>query len=239
MTKQEPLHHADIHDKGYVKLWTVMGNDLTVVNSARVSYNKRSEEMTEGDESLTEFLGSAEPQHSEPFYHPQLTFEVYADLQTARQIWKYITGATHQDIHLAWSESSRRYVTEEPTFYVPHADEWRSAPDNKKQGSGEPLHEDVGAHVTKELMETIDKGILNYETAMQMGVAPEMARLFLPAYGMYVRWTWTSSLKGIANFIEQRDHPDAQLEIQRYAVEIKKMVEKEFPVSLGALLGDK
>src|SRR6185312_8614487 len=130
----------DVLDKGYVILHDVMGSDLTVANAARVSYDKKSDELTEGDRRLIAFL--AREGHTSPFRHATLQFEVYSPLMVARQHWKYVAGssiaeATGDNMD-AWNESSRRYVTEEPTFYIPNRDEWRLAPANSKQGSGDP-----------------------------------------------------------------------------------------------------
>src|SRR5699024_12219585 len=108
---------------------------LTVVSAARCSYDKRSEDLTEGDECLIRFL--ARESHTSPFRHASLQFEVYAPLMIARQWFKYIVGSDH--VMDAWNESSRRYITENEEFYVPQADEWRSYPDDVKQGSGDPI----------------------------------------------------------------------------------------------------
>src|SRR5699024_5795531 len=114
-----------------------MGDDRTVVNAARVSFDRRSEVLDEKDKRVIAFL--AREGHNRPFRHASLQFEVYAPLMIARQWWKYCVGSDH--VMDAWNESSRRYVTENNEFYVPQADEWRSYPDNVKQGSGEPLSE--------------------------------------------------------------------------------------------------
>src|SRR5690625_66543 len=176
----------DVLDKGYIRLVDVMGDDRTVANAARVSFDRRTEELTERDERLIRFL--AREGHDSPFRHASLQFEVYAPLMIARQWFKYIVGSDHAMD--AWNESSRRYITENEEFYVPQADEWRSYPDNVKQGSGEPIHADIGNDLTQALSEHIERGLYLYETAMDDGVAPEQARLFLPANGLYVRWYW-------------------------------------------------
>jgi thymidylate synthase (FAD) len=105
----------NVLDKGYVRLVNVMGSDLSVVNSARVSYDKESTELSEKDARLIRFL--AREGHTSPFRHATLQFEMYAPLMVARQHWKYIVGSDHTMD--AWNESSRRYVTEEPAFYIP------------------------------------------------------------------------------------------------------------------------
>jgi len=222
----------EVLDKGYVRLVDKMGNDLTVANAARVSYDKESNEMSAKDERLIKFL--AREGHTSPFRHAMLQFEVYAPLMVARQWWKYVVGSDH--IMDGWNESSRRYITEEPTFYVPKDDEWRSAPSNSKQGSGEPIDSKEGTYLTKKLFKYIEEGEKLYSEALELGIAAEQSRLFLPSYGMYVRWYWTSSLQGVAHFLSQRLEHDAQKEIQEYAKVVRTLAEEHFPVALGELL---
>lgn len=231
----------NVLDKGYVRLVNVMGSDLSVANSARVSYDKESTELSEKDARLIRFL--AREGHTSPFRHATLQFEMYAPLMVARQHWKYVVGSDHTMD--AWNESSRRYVTEEPAFYIPNPNEWRSTPENSKQGSGKPIDEinaengypdiDAGLYYTKALMEHVDKGLELYDSAMGAGVCAEQARLFLPAYGMYVRYYWTASLQSVAHFLQQRLAHDSQVEIQEYAKAVKELVEPHFPVSIAEL----
>ena len=228
----------NVLDKGYVILHDVMGNDLTVANAARVSYDKKSEELTEGDRRLIAFL--ARESHTSPFRHATLQFEVYSPLMVARQHFKYIVGssiaeATGDNME-AWNESSRRYITEEPTFYIPKADEWRSAPENSKQGSGEVLPSSQGEIATQDLLDYVAFGERLYERAINSGVAPEQARLFLPAYGMYVRYYWTASLQSVAHFVNQRLAHDSQVEIQAYARAVLELAHEHFPLSVEALV---
>ncbi|MEK4360847.1 FAD-dependent thymidylate synthase [Paenibacillus sp. FSL M7-1455] len=234
-------NRVSVLDNGYVRLVDVMGSDLTVVNSARCSYAKESAELSERDIRLIKFL--AREQHTSPFRHAIAQFEIYAPLMVARQWWKYIVGSAHQegtgDSLDAWNESSRRYVTEEPTFYIPQADEWRSAPENSKQGSGEPVDTSVGDELVERLKFYVAHGMYLYEEALGAGVCPEQARLFLPAYGMYVRWYWTASLQSIAHFLAQRLEHDAQVEIQAYAKAILALIEPRFPVAIGELIPEK
>lgn len=223
----------NVLDKGYVILHQVMGDDLTIVNAARVSYNKKKEKMDEKDKRLIKFL--AKHDHTSPFRHATLQFEVYAPLMVARQWWKYVVGSDH--VMDAWNESSRRYITEYPVFYIPKHNEWRSKPENSKQGSGTPVDQGTGSFLTTELIKLIEKGERLYNTAInEFNVAPEQARLFLPAYGMYVRWYWTASLQSVAHFLNQRLAEDAQKEIREYAKAVKKLAEKKFPLSLKELL---
>jgi thymidylate synthase (FAD) len=222
----------NVLDRGYVRLVDVMGSDLSVVNSARVSYDKESSELSDKDERLIRFL--AREGHTSPFRHASLQFEVYAPLMVARQWWKYVVGSDHTMD--SWNESSRRYITEEAAFYIPDPDEWRSAPENSKQGSGKPVEFKTGFDFTVELTDYIEKGESLYNHAMAQGIAAEQARLFLPAYGMYVRYYWTASLQSVAHFLNQRLAHDSQEEIQAYANAVYELVQPKFPVSIGELV---
>lgn len=228
----------NVLDKGYVRLVNHMGSDLTVVNSARVSYAKESSDLTDKDIKLIKFL--AWEGHTSPFRHVMLQFEIYAPLMVARQWWKYVIGSAHYegtgDSLEAWNESSRRYITEEPAFYVPASGEWRSKPENSKQGSGDAIAWEIGEQYTAELMQYIELGVQKYEAAMKDGICAEQARLFLPAYGMYVRWYWTASLQSVSHFLNQRLEHDAQREIQLYAKAILEHSKAIFPHALDELI---
>jgi thymidylate synthase (FAD) len=217
----------NILDNGYVRLSDKLGNDLSIVNAARVSYDKESEEFTDKDQKLLNFL--IREGHTSPFRHAALTFEIYAPLFVARQWWKYAVSSTHIDDQNGWNESSRRYITENEEFYIPKGGEWRSKPENSKQGSGQPLPIDIGGSLTNKLYDIVLLGNKLYREALDLGVAPEIARLFLPAYGMYVRWRWTTSLQGVLTFLDQRIPHDAQFEIREYAGAVEKIVSNEFP----------
>jgi thymidylate synthase (FAD) len=233
----------EVLDKGYVRYIKHMGNDLDPVNSAKVSFAKESEEFGDREARLLAFLQREE--HSSVFRHSALTFEVYAPLFVARQWWKYAVASTHLEDQNGWNESSRRYVTEIPEFYIPDITQWRSAPDNRKQGSGEPLqaysddwpYKDSGDFWTYSLDTHIRQGVKLYDEAMENGVCAEQARLFLPAYGMYVRWRWTVSLGAVTHFLHQRLEHDAQKEIQEYAKAVWEIVHEHFPVCMETIRG--
>ena len=224
---------VSVLDEGYVRLVDTLGDDLSVVNAARVSYDKESTEFTDKDGKLINFL--LREKHTSPFRHAALTFEVYAPLFVARQWWKYAVASSHVDDQNGWNESSRRYITEEEKFYIPLPNEWRSKPANSKQGSGEPVDEQIGAKHFHRLAEMVVAGTEAYHDAMNDGVAPEIARLFLPAYGMYVRWRWTVSLQGVLTFLDQRLEHDAQYEIQKYAEAVLSLTKDAFPQTIASL----
>lgn len=227
----------EVLDKGYVRLVDSMGSDLSVVNAARVSYDKESKEFNDKDAKLISFL--VRENHTAPFRHAIITYEVYAPLFVARQWWKHVIGGQHNehfsDPYLAWNESSRRYVTENEEFYIPS--EWRGKPANNKQGSEGTVSEEYGKYLSSALRGNIERGLYDYREAMDAGVAPEQARLFLPANALYVRWRWTSSLQGVMHFIKLRDDSHAQWEIQQYAAGVKELARLKFPISIGGLDG--
>lgn len=230
------MSKVELLDEGYIRLVDKMGDDLSIVNAARVSYDKESQVFQERDEKLLKFL--VREGHTSPFRHAAMTFEVYAPLFVARQWWKYAVASTHVDDQNGWNESSRRYITEDEAFYVPMSDQWRSKPSNSKQGSGAPVADGLGMAYTNKLIKIIADGTQAYHDAMDDGIAPELARLFLPAYGMYVRWRWTVSLQGVMTFLDQRLEHDAQWEIQQYAIALRNLVEQEFPETFKAFHGE-
>lgn len=225
----------DVLDKGYVRLVNKLGDDLAIANAARVSYDKESKELSARDVKLIKFLW--DENHTSPFRHAAMTFEIYAPLMVARQWWKYAVSSTHVDDQNGWNESSRRYITENEEFYVPLPYQWRSAPENSKQGSGAPVDKFIGAKYTAGLNKLVEQGMELYKEALADGVAPEQARLLLPAYGMYVRWRWTVSLHGVLNFLDQRLEHDAQKEIQAYAQAVRDLVKVDFPITYEVALG--
>ena len=133
------------------------------------------------------------------------------------------------------NEISRRYVDSEPEFYVPEV--WRGRAKDKKQGSEGSVGPWIGSVLTNELNRYIEQGEALYNMAMENGVAPEQARLFLPAYSMNVVYRWSASLQSVALFLNQRLAEESQREIQHYADAVYKLVQPLYPVSISCLVG--
>lgn len=229
----EISNKIDVLDKGYVRLVDVMGTDLSIANAARVSFAKESLEFSKKDAHLIDFL--IRENHMSPFRHACATFEIKSPLLVARQHWKYVVGSDHTMD--SWNESSRRYIETNQEFYVPTSDDWRLAPEEKKQGSGGPIGPWIGSLLTQELIRYIEQGESLYNMALENNVAAEQARLFLPAYGLYISYRWTCSLQSIVLFLKQRMKEDAQLEIREYAKAIYSLIEPKFPMSISSLVG--
>lgn len=211
-----------------VTLIDYMGSDLTVVNAARVSFNKESErvqngnhqDLSEADQKLIKYLASHG--HWSPFSHCFLQFRIEAPLFVARQLVKHQVG-------LAWNEVSRRYVDYEPTFYTPT--EWRTKADNVKQGSSD----DTTTYDTSAFMESAAE---EYRRMLDAGVAPEMARIILPQ-NMYTEWYWSGSLYAFSRVVNQRLDKTAQVETQQIAEMISQECARyDFKYSWKALTGE-
>ena len=201
-----------------VELIDTMGTDLTVVNAARVSFDKHHDMFTEGDEKLIAYL--AKQGHWTPFGHPHLQFRIAAPIFVARQLVKHHVG-------LVWNEISRRYVDSKHHFYMPN--QWRSKAKDKKQGSGDDLIELQGEdydHIQTALMVANDV----YSHLLQKGVAPEQARMFLPQ-STYTEWYWTGSLYAFARVSKLRLADNVQEETKEIAIQISDLVQEKFPIS--------
>lgn len=219
-------------DHGYVKLINNMGSDIDIVNAARVSFDKEVSTLEDKDVNLINFL--VRERHDSTLRHCVMTFEIYAPLMVARQWYKHAVSSSHLDDQLGWNESSRRYITEKEEFYIPWTDQWRSAPENRKQGSGDAVPADIGAKYLQRLRASVERGMRDYEEALKDGIAPEQARLLLPAYAMYVRWRWTASLNALLHFVSLRLGHGAQYEIAEYANAVNEYVLQYYPITAKA-----
>lgn len=224
------------------ELITHMGDDLLVVNAARVSFDKESEvftyrkDMPKGsDEGLVEYL--AEHNHWTPFSHPQICMRETVPIFVARQRFKHMVGFTYNEV-------SRRYVDDEPSFYTP--DTWRSRPEGSvKQGSGTEVvthcddyyHGEAGEPINYVYEDLTRHCLAVYEGMLKRGVAPEQARMVLPQ-SMYTSYYVTGSLAAWARAYKQRIESTAQIEIQELAKQWDSILSPLFPESWAVLTGD-
>ena len=211
-----------------------MGNDLTVVNAARVSFGKQREALgytgveggamrpilADGDVRLINYL--AKHKHMSPFGHCFATFHINAPLFVARQLVKHK--------FLRWNEISRRYVDSEPKFYEPS--EWRGRSEDKKQGSAGT----VDIYMDQEMQ--WHRQLTAYTNLINNGVCPEQARMVLPQ-SMMTEWYWSGSLDAFADMCNLRTTDDTQYETRLAATLLSNKMLKLFPVSWYELLRDK
>lgn len=217
-------------DKGYVRLIDFMGTDLSAVNAARASFAKESLDFNDRDARLLEYL--ARENHVSPFRHAFVSFEIKAPLMVARQHWKHVVGSDHTMD--GWNEASRRYITSDEEFYIPKSNQWRSAPENKKQGSGDTVPLELGSLAMQMLMEDVERQHAHYTWALEQGICAEQARLYLLAYGLYINYRWSTSLQSVVHFLRLRMDHDAQKEIQDYAHAVYSLTQPIFPVTFLA-----
>lgn len=221
-TKTRKIMMAD--GIGFVELVETFGDDLTVVNAARVSFEKESLELTEADKKLIHYL--AKHDHVSPFFHPQIRLRVKMPIFVLREYFRHQIG-------LSRNEVSRRYVDTVPECWVPQPDDIRERDPKAKQGSKATAVD--GAEDVWEIMNDATKAAMaTYETLLAKGVAPEVARAILPQ-SMYSLVYETGSLAAYARICHLRLDPTAQKEIRNYATAIDELMADAFPVAWDAL----
>lgn len=214
-----------------VELIDYMGSDNSVVDAARVSFSKHHDKYSDQENAkLISYL--AYNNHWSPFAHTSISLRIKAPIFIARQLVKHQVG-------FAWNEVSRRYVDDEPEFFIP--DYWRKRAENIKQGSSsdqvylspmlEMETEGGCVHTPVELYMAAKDC---YEALLKLGVCPEQARMVLPQ-AMYTEWIWTSSVCGWARMYNLRTDSHTQLETQQIAFLIGEVIEPLFPKSWKAL----
>jgi thymidylate synthase (FAD) len=216
-----------------VELIDTMGDDLKVVNMARVSFAKQSVLGPDGnlrprDMGLLEYL--ADHGHELPFAHCAATFRIKAPIFVARQLGKHQVG-------FVWSEVSRRYVDSEPEFYVPES--WRKRAKSVKQGSSETeivsVLDDIQSNPTTVYTNAIVPFLMEfYEILLGSDICPEQARMVLPQ-SMMTEWCWTGSLLAFARVCKLRLHPHAQKETRDVCLQIYHLMKANWPRAFDEL----
>ena len=216
---------SEVLDKGFIEVVDSLGNDLTVVNSARVSFGKRKEKFDKSDERLVRYL--AKYKHFSPFRHLQVQFHIKAPEFVMRQAYKHVVGiettSNSSTKDHAWNEISGRYVEVED-YYTPSV--FRRQSEDNKQASEGAIEQQSAALGAWE--ESLKHAKTFYENLLRLGVAKEQARAILPL-NQYTEVYWTASFQAIANFIELRAEKTSQWEIQEYAKALQNLMFKVYP----------
>jgi thymidylate synthase (FAD) len=209
---------------GSIELLGVFGDDLTVVNAARVSFSKESNELVEADKKLINYL--ANHNHVSPFFHPQVRLRIKMPIFVAREWYRHTVG-------FARNEVSRRYVDSQPECYLPEVGSIRARDPRLKQGSKTTPSDN--AELARQCMQDLtESAVETYNSLLAADVAPEVARMILPQ-SMHTEFIETASLYAYARLCKLRLSPDAQHEIRLYAEELSKLLETRFPISWSAL----
>jgi len=220
---------SQVLDKGFIEVVDSLGNDLTVVNSARVSFGKRKTKFDKSDERLVRYL--AKYKHYSPFRHLQVQFHLKAPEFVMRQWYKHVVGiettSNSSTKDHAWNEISGRYVPVED-FYYPSV--WRKQSDDNKQASEGVLDELQQKRMNSIFNEYMRQVEMAYDRMIDAGMAKEQARIILPL-NQYTEVYWTASFQAIMNFIELRNEKTSQIEIQEYAKVLLELMREVYPMT--------
>lgn len=207
-------------DKGFIRLDAVCADDLSVINSARVSFNKRHEKIEEGDDKLIGFLLAN--RHETPFEANFFRFHIKAPIFVFREWHRHRIG-------ISINEMSGRYVELEPEFYIP---------DHVRKQVGKPGKYTFQDHNNPQLLESFNNSLIEngkeawiqYQSAIKAGIAKEMARMFLPV-NLYSQMYWSCNARSLMHFINLRNSAQAQYEIREYAKILEDILCEHMPIT--------
>ena len=211
-------------DKVKVTLISSMGDDLTPVNAARISFGKSTDVMTEKDEKLIRYL--ANHQHMTPFEHQTLTVIVECPL--------FIRSQIHRHRTFAYNEISRRYTSDDLEFYIPPVDDIRKQSKSNKQGSEGPINEKDSEWAIRLMKHACEATLGDFERLIELGVAREQARSILPQ-NLMTKFYMTGNLRNWTHFLALRLDSHAQKEARDVALQVDEIIKKLWPASYAAL----
>jgi thymidylate synthase (FAD) len=214
-------------DHGFVRLDDAMASDLSVVNSARVSFGRRKDEMDESDAGLVRFL--MRDRHGTPFEHNAFRFHIRAPIFVVREWMRHRIGS--------FNEFSMRYAKATEDFYVPEAEDVRTQVGKPGAYSFEPVDADLAEETREALATVYEQAFATYERLVEAGVARELARSLIPV-GAYTEFYWTVNARALMNFVSLRAHETAQLEIRRYAEAVEVFLAEKMPVTHAAFVAN-
>ena len=217
-----------LFEHGFVQLDGAMASDLSVVNSARVSFAKRKEEMDDSDGGLVRFL--MRERHGTPFEHNAFRFHIRCPIFVAREWFRHRIGS--------FNEESARYHQLEPAFYVPSPEDVRTQVGKPGAYTFESVDAETAERVRQTLAAHYDETYARYEQLLESGLAKELARSVLPM-GIFTQFYWTVNARALMNFLSLRAHETAQLEIRRYAEALETLFADEMPVTYEAFVANK
>lgn len=200
--------------QGYIKLIDYMGDELAIVNAARVSYDRSSDSFNEKDKKLLKYL--IDHLHISPFEMCKLKFEVYCPMFVRNQWMRHRTWS--------YNEVSRRYTSENIDFYIPE-DFRKQDKKNKQVGILALEHSEVA---NKLVADATNECFKTYEDLIKMGVCREQARMILPQ-NLMTKFIACTDLNNLIKFLKLRDHEDSQYEIRVYAKAIKSIIALLYP----------
>ncbi len=222
-----PEHSIPVLDHGFVRLDDAMASDLSVVNSARVSFGRHKTEMDAADEGLIRFL--MRDRHGTPFEHNAFRFHVRCPIFVAREWFRHRIGS--------FNEFSMRYAKATDDFYVPAPEDVRTQVGKPGAYSFEPVSDELAERTREELQAVYEQAYATYERLVEAGVARELARAAIPV-GAYTEFYWTVNARALMNFVSLRAHETAQREIRRYAEAVEAFFAEQMPVTHAAFVAN-
>ena len=222
-----PVSRIDVLGDGFVRLDGHMGDDLSVVNAARVSFGSRSDELDERNQGLVRFL--MRERHGTPFEHNAFRFHIRCPIFVAREWFRHRVGS--------FNELSGRYTELAEAFYVPAAEDVRTQVGKPGAYSFEPVADEVAERTRATMEETYAAAYRAYRAMLDDGVAKEVARSVLPV-GIYTEFFWTVNARSVMHFLGLRNHETAQREIRVYAAAVEELWGAKMPVTHAAFVAN-
>jgi thymidylate synthase (FAD) len=208
-------------DHGFVSLEDSCADDLSVVNSARVSFNKYHQEMEEGDDKLIGFL--MKNRHGTPFEQNFFRFRVKAPIFVFREWHRHRIG-------ISINEWSARYSELKNEFYIPDAEHIRVQIGKPGQYTYESCEPSIAAVFQRMLRFHSASSFHEYQAAIEMGIAKEQARFFLPV-NIYSEMYWSCNARSLMSFLSLRNAPKAMWEIRQYAAQLENILREVMPIT--------
>ena len=209
-----------LFEHGFVRLDKHMADDLSVINSARVSFEVRKEEMDDSDKGLIRFL--MRDRHGSPFEHNSFRFHIRCPLFVAREWFRHRIGS--------FNEASLRYHKFSDDFYVPDVEAVRSQVGKPGSYSFEPVEEALAIETQTEFQRIYKETYATYVELLEKGVAKELARSVLPV-GLFTQFYWTINARALMNFLSLRNAQTAQYEIRTYAEAVERLFAQQMPIT--------
>jgi len=221
------VSRIDVLDDGFVRLDGSMGDDLSVVNAARVSFGSRADVLDERNQGLIRFL--MRERHGTPFEHNAFRFHIRCPIFVAREWFRHRVGS--------FNELSGRYTELPEAFYVPAAEDVRTQVGKPGSYSFEQVDAELAERTRTTMQETYATAYRAYRAMLDDGVAKEVARSVLPV-GIYTEFYWTVNARSVMNFLGLRNHETAQREIRVYAAAVEELWGAQMPVTHASFVAN-
>jgi len=225
MTETQTLPYIgkrQIHEHGHVILEKVMGDELDILNNAKVSFNTENQELDTHGKGVLRFL--MENRHGSPWESVIFRFDIILPIFVMREHVRHRIASIN--------EHSQRYSGAMEEFYVPRHADIRQQVGKPGSYSFEPITDPLILTEAEYLIENTQREAFRaYHRLLELGVAKELSRVVIPV-GAYTRIKWTVNFRSLLNYLSLRNHKDAQREIAAYAIAIEELVSEQLPYAM-------